>query len=84
MIADGIRNKAFDAKIPLVDTSFSKVLKVTKVITNKLFEFFVKVEDFEKRALKVSPLDLSLVCRALHEFQCHSHHSSCYMFRSPL
>jgi len=55
MIADGIRNKAFDAKIPLVDTSFSKVLKVTKVITNKLFEFFVKVEDFEKRALKVSP-----------------------------
>lgn len=61
MIADGIRNKAFDAKIPLLDTSFSKVLKVTKVITNKLFEFFVKVEDFEKRALKVSPLDLSSV-----------------------
>jgi hypothetical protein len=54
MIADAMRNKALDANIPLLDTSFSKVLKVAKVITNKLFEFFVKVEDFEDRTKKVS------------------------------
>ena len=27
MIADALRNKAFDAKIPLLDTSFSQVFK---------------------------------------------------------
>ena len=52
MIADAMRNKALDANIPLLDTSFSKVLKVAKVITTKLFEFFVKVEDFDLRAKK--------------------------------
>ena len=52
MIADALRNKALDARIPLLDKSFSKVLKVAKVITTKLFEFFVKAEDFDLRAKK--------------------------------
>lgn len=40
-----MRNKAFEVNVPLLDKSFSKVLSVGKVLTEKLFEFFVKPEE---------------------------------------
>jgi hypothetical protein len=45
-LAQASNNKAFDVNIPLLDTSFSKVLSIASVFTDKLYEFFVKAEDF--------------------------------------
>jgi hypothetical protein len=45
-LAQASNNKAFDVNIPLLDTTFSKVLSIASVFTDKLYEFFVKVEDF--------------------------------------
>jgi hypothetical protein len=45
-LAQASNNKAFDVNIPLLNTTFSKVLSIASVFTDKLYEFFVKAEDF--------------------------------------
>ena len=52
MLAEATQNKAFDIRVPLLNTSLTEVFQVGKVITRELFKFFVKVEDFDDRALK--------------------------------
>lgn len=52
ILADAVGNKAFDAKIPLLDTSFKELLSIGSVFTNAMFEFFVTVVPFEDRGTK--------------------------------
>ena len=49
VLAEATRNEAFNVNVPLLDTSLSKVLSIGKVLTEKMFVFFVEVEAFEKR-----------------------------------
>jgi hypothetical protein len=51
-LARATSNKILDVKIPLLDTSLSKVLSIASVFTDKLFEYFVKAEDFDDRGVK--------------------------------
>lgn len=52
MLTQATSNKAFDAKIPFIDTSVKSVIGIASVFTNALFEFFVIVEPFDKRGTK--------------------------------
>lgn len=47
-LARATGNQILDTRIPLLDTSFSKVLSIASIFTDKLFELFVKAEDFEE------------------------------------
>lgn len=51
-LARATSNKILDVKIPLLDTSLSKVLSIASVFTDKLFEYFVKAEPFDDRGVK--------------------------------
>lgn len=48
LIAGASSNAAFNARIPLLDTSFNKVIIVAKMFTDKLYEFFVRCEEFDE------------------------------------
>jgi hypothetical protein len=52
MLAQATANKAFDAQIPLLDTSIKDILSVAEVFTNAMFQFFVIVQNFDDRATK--------------------------------
>lgn len=52
MLAQATGNKAFEAQIPLLDTSVKSIISIGAVFTNALFEFFVMVQPFEDRATK--------------------------------
>lgn len=52
MLMQATSNKAFDANIPLLDTSIRSVIGIASVFTDALFEFFVIVEPFANRAEK--------------------------------
>lgn len=52
MLAQATSNKAFDARIPLLDTSIKNVVGISSVFASALFEFFVIVEPFEDREEK--------------------------------
>ena len=52
MLAQATGNKAFDARIPLLDTSVKNVIGIASVFTSALFEFFVMVEPFDNRGKK--------------------------------
>ena len=54
-----LQNKAFEANIPLIDISFKKIFSFAKSFNNRLFEFFVKVEEFEKRGVKSLKIEQS-------------------------
>lgn len=41
LLAEALRNKALEAKIPYLDTSLKDILQVAKVFSDNLFEFFV-------------------------------------------
>ena len=43
----------------MIDISFKKIFSFAKAFSNKLFEFFVKVEDFEKRGVKSLKIEQS-------------------------
>lgn len=45
-------NKAFNAQIPLLNTSIKNIIRVGDVFTSALFEFFVMVEPFDDRVQK--------------------------------
>lgn len=47
-----MRNEAFNVNVPLFDTSFAKIFSLGKVLTEKLFVFFVEVEPFDRRGVK--------------------------------
>ena len=57
MLAQATGNKAFDAQIPLLDTSVNKIISIGSVFTNAIFEYFVIVQPFEDR------VDKSLIIR---------------------
>ena len=57
MLAQATGNKAFDAQIPLLDTSVNKIISIGSVFTNAIFEYFVMVQPFEDR------VDKSLIIR---------------------
>ena len=52
ILAQATNNKAFNANIPLLDTSVKSVIGVASVFTNALFKFFVTVQPFEDRETK--------------------------------
>ena len=52
ILAQATGNKAFNAHIPLLDTSLNSVIGIASVFTNALFEFFVMVQPFENRETK--------------------------------
>ena len=52
MLAQASGNKAFDAQIPLLDTSVKSIINIGTVFTSALFEIFVQVQPFEDRASK--------------------------------
>ena len=52
MLAQATGNKAFDAQIPLLDTSVNKIISIGSVFTNAIFEYFVVVQPFEDRVSK--------------------------------
>ena len=52
MLAQATGNKAFDAQIPLLDTSVNKIISIGSVFTNAIFEYFVIVQPFEDRVSK--------------------------------
>ena len=52
MLAQATGNKAFDARIPLLDTTVKNILSIGSVFTNAVFELFVMVQPFEDRATK--------------------------------
>jgi hypothetical protein len=52
MLAQTTSNKAFDVRIPFLETSIKKVTRMASVFTSALFEFFVTVEPFHDRAKK--------------------------------
>ena len=43
LLVEALRNKAFEANIPIMDTSLRKIFSFAKAFSNRLFEFFVKV-----------------------------------------
>ena len=45
-------NKAFDARIPLLDTSVKSIFGIASLFTSALFEFFVMVQPFDDRGIK--------------------------------
>ena len=51
-LAQATSNKAYDARIPLLDTTFKDIVSLASVFTSALFEFFVIVEPFEDRGKK--------------------------------
>ena len=51
-LAQATGNKAFDARIPLLDTSVKSIISVGSVFTSALFEFFVMVQPFNDRGRK--------------------------------
>ena len=51
-LAQATGNKAFDAHIPLLDTSVKSIIEITSVFTSALFEFFVTVQPFDDRGIK--------------------------------
>lgn len=52
MLEQATSNKAFDAKIPLLDISVKSIISQAAVFSNALYEFFVAVEPFENRPSK--------------------------------
>lgn len=52
ILAQATNNKAFDARIPLLDTSVKSIIGISSVFTNALFKFFVMVQPFEDRETK--------------------------------
>ena len=52
ILAQASGNKAFDVVIPLLDTSFSKVISFGSVFTDALFEHFVIAQPFINRGVK--------------------------------
>ena len=52
MLAQATGNKAFDAQIPLLDTSVNKIISIGSVFTNAIFQYFVVVQPFEDRVSK--------------------------------
>ena len=57
MLTQGLQNQAFGANIPILDTSLKKIFSFAKAFTNKLYEFFVEVEPFEKRGVKTLKIE---------------------------
>ena len=51
-LAQATGNKAFDAHIPLLDTSVKDIIDFASVFTSALFEFFVMVQPFGDRGIK--------------------------------
>ena len=52
MLAQASGNAAFDAQIPLLDTSVKSIISIASIFTSAMFEFFVTVQPFEERAVK--------------------------------
>jgi hypothetical protein len=52
MLEQAAGNKALDVRIPLIDISLKKIISYGTVFTDAFYEFFVKVEDFNDRAIK--------------------------------
>ena len=51
-LAQATSNTAFNARIPLLNTSVKDIVSVAAVFTNAMFEFFVTVQSFYDRATK--------------------------------
>ena len=52
ILAQATGNKAFNAHIPLLDTSVKSVIGTASIFTNALYKFFVMVQPFEDRETK--------------------------------
>lgn len=52
MLAQATGNKAFDAQIPLLNTTVNNIISIGSIFTEALFEYFVIVQPFEDRVSK--------------------------------
>lgn len=52
MLAQATGNKAFDAQIPLLNTTVNNIISIGSIFTDALFKFFVIVQPFEDRVSK--------------------------------
>ena len=52
MLTQATSNKAFDVRVPLLDTTITKIIGMGLVFTEALYDFFVVAQPFDERGVK--------------------------------